>query len=135
MENKLNERQLKLAEYLEMYKDRWIKRQQILHDLFYIYGIDNTNIYYSTSGSVLTKDIRALNESDIFEYLIISNSGRGVKIANKEELENALKKEKTIILKKLKRYWNKVDKANKNGQVTFVFDESSLRVIEAFLGK
>lgn len=135
MENKLNERQLKLAEYLEMYKDRWIKRQQILHDLFYIYGIDNTNIYYSTSGSVLTKDIRALNESDIFEYLIISNSGRGVKIANKEELENALKKEKTIILKKLKRYWNKVDKANKNGQITYNFDESSIRVIKAFLGE
>lgn len=135
MENKLNERQLKLAEYLEMYKDRWIKRQQILHDLFYIYGIDNTNIYYSTSGSVLTKDIRALNESDIFEYLIISNSGRGVKIANKEELENALKKEKSIILKKLKRYWNKVDKANKNGQITYNFDESSIRVIKAFLGE
>ena len=135
MENKLNERQLKLAEYLEMYKDRWIKRQQILHDLFYIYGIDNTNIYYSTSGSVLTKDIRALNESDVFEYLIISNSGRGVKIANKEELENALKKEKSIILKKLKRYWNKVDKANKNGQITYNFDESSIRVIKAFLGE
>lgn len=135
MENKLNERQLKLAEYLEMYKDRWIKRQQILHDLFYIYGIDNTNIYYSTSGSVLTKDIRALNESDVFEYLIISNSGRGVKIANKEELENALKKEKSIILKKLKRYWNKVDKANKNGQITYTFDETSLRVIKAFLGE
>ena len=135
MENKLNERQLKLAEYLEMYKDRWIKRQQILHDLFYIYGIDNTNIYYSTSGSVLTKDIRALNESDIFEYLIISNSGRGVKIANKEELENALKKEKTIILKKLKRYWNKVDKANKNGQITYNFDESSIIFIKAFLGE
>jgi hypothetical protein len=135
MENKLNERQLKLAEYLEMYKDRWIKRQQILHDLFYIYGIDITNIYYSTSGSVLTKDIRALNESDLFEYLIISNSGRGVKIANKEELENALKKEKSIILKKLKRYWNKVDKANKNGQITYNFDESSIRVIKAFLGE
>lgn len=135
MENKLNERQLKLASYLEMHKDRWIKRQQILHDLFYIYGIDNTNIYYSTSGSVLTKDIRTLNESDTFEYLIISNSGRGVKIANKEELENALKKEKTIILKKLKRYWNKVDKANKNGQITYTFDETSLRVIKAFLGE
>ena len=135
MEQQLNERQLKLASYLEMYKDRWIKREQILHDLFYIYGIDNTNIYYSTSGSVLTKDIRALNESDVFEYLIISNSGRGVKIASEEELEEALKTEKINILKKLKRYWNKVDKARKNGQVTYVFDESSLRVIEAFLGK
>lgn len=135
MENKLNERQLKLASYLEMYKDRWIKREQILHDLFYIYGIDNTNIYYSASGSVLTKDIRALNESDVFEYLIISNSGRGVKIASEEELEEALKTEKINILKKLKRYWNKVDKANKNGQITYNFDESSIRVIKAFLGE
>lgn len=129
----LNERQLKLASYLEMYKDRWIKREQILHDLFYIYGIDNTNIYYSTSGSVLTRDIRALNESDIFEYLIISNSNKGVKIANQEELEKALKNEKIIILKKLKRLWNKVDKANKNGQIKMDYDFMNLQVIKSYI--
>ena len=130
---RLNERQLKLAEYLEMYKDKWIKREQILHDLFYIYGIDNTNIYYSTSGSVLTRDIRALNESDIFEYLIISNSNKGVKIANQEELEKALKNEKIIILKKLKRLWNKVDKANKNGQIKMDYDFMNLQVIKSYI--
>lgn len=129
----LNERQLKLASYLEMYKDRWIKREQILHDLFYIYGIDNTNIYYSTSGSTLTKDIRALNESEIFEYLIISNSNKGVKIANQEELEKALKNEKIIILKKLKRLWNKVDKANKNGQIKMDYDFMNLQVIKSYI--
>ena len=130
---KLNERQLKLAEYLEMYKDQWKKREEILHDLFYVYGIDDTNIYYSTSGSVLTRDIRALNESEIFEYLIISNSNKGVKIANQEELESALKHEKMLILKKLKRLWNKVDKANRNGQIQMDYDFMNLRVIKSYI--
>lgn len=130
---KLNERQLKLAEYLEMYKDQWKKREEILHDLFYVYGIDDTNIYYSTSGSVLTRDIRALNESDIFEYLIISNSNKGVKIANQEELESALKHEKMLILKKLKRLWNKVDKAHKNGQIQMDYDFMNLRAIKSYI--
>ena len=129
----LNERQLKLASYLEMYKDRWIKRQQILHDLFYIYGIDNTNIYYSTSGSVLTKDIRALNESETFEYLIINNSKKGVKIANQEELEQSLMNEKINILKKLKRLWNKIDKANKNGQIKMMENYVDLKVVKTFI--
>ena len=129
----LNERQLKLASYLEMYKDRWKKREEILHDLYYLYGIDDTNIYYSTSGSVLTRDIRALNESEIFEYLIISNSKKGVKIANKEELEIALKKEKINILKKLKRLWNKVDKANKHNQLKMDEDYMNLKVINSFI--
>lgn len=133
MEQKLNERQLKLASYLEMYKDRWIKRQQILHDLFYIYGIDNTNIYYSTSGSVLTKDIRALNESESFEYLIINNSKKGVKIANQEELEQSLMNEKINILKKLKRLWNKIDKANKNGQIKMMENYVDLKVVKTFI--
>ena len=133
MEQKLNERQLKLASYLEMYKDRWIKRQQILHDLFYIYGIDNTNIYYSTSGSVLTKDIRALNESETFEYLIINNSKKGVKIANQEELEQSLMNEKINILKKLKRLWNKIDKANKNGQIKMMENYVDLKVVKTFI--
>lgn len=135
MEQKLNERQLKLASYLEMYKDRWIKRQQILHDLFYIYGIDNTNIYYSTSGSVLTKDIRALNESDIFEHLIINNSKKGVKIANQEELEQSLMNEKINILKKLKRLWNKIDKANKNGQIKMMENYIDLKVVKTFINE
>lgn len=133
MEQKLNERQLKLASYLEMYKDRWIKRQQILHDLFYIYGIDNTNIYYSTSGSILTKDIRALNESETFEYLIINNSKKGVKIANQEELEQSLMNEKINILKKLKRLWNKIDKANKNGQIKMMENYVDLKVVKTFI--
>lgn len=130
---KLNERQLKLAEYLEMYKDQWKKREEILHDLYYLYGIDDTNIYYSTSGSTLTKDIRTLNESEIFEYLIISNSNKGVKIANQEELESALKHEKMLILKKLKRLWNKVDKAHKNGQIQMDYDFMNLRVIKSYI--
>ena len=129
----LNERQLKLAEYLEMHKDQWKKREEILHDLFYVYGIDDTNIYYSTSGSILTKDIRALNESEIFEYLIISNSNKGVKIANQEELESSLKHEKMLILKKLKRLWNKVDKAHKNGQTQMDYDFMNLRVIKSYI--
>ena len=133
MENKLNERQLKLASYLEMYKDRWIKREQILHDLFYIYGIDNTNIYYSSSGSQLTRDIRALNDNDTFEYIIINNSAKGIKIANKEEVETYLKREKIAILSKFKRLYNKMDKAHKNGQIKMDYDFMNLQVINSYI--
>ena len=127
---KLTKEQWYLYFYLEHKSNlgEWTKRKKILEDLSDIYNYQGEeDLYYSTSAVKLTKDIRAINESDE-DKLIISNSRKGVKMGTREETIEQLNKEKIALLKQWKRWHEKVKKANLDGQVTI-----DGNVIESFI--
>ena len=132
----LNNTQKVLSLYLTQNKDKWVKREQILNDLQEFYPITEQErekgIYYTTSAKHLSNDISALNDSEEFAYIILSNSSKGIKIANEEEVMKALLNDKINILKRLKRFWNKYNKAKENNQIAYgEFEE--LKVIHRFI--
>lgn len=116
---KLNKRQMMLYYYLEHKSEmgKWTKRRVILNDLFDIYGRPGKDLYNSRPAINLTKDVRIINESGVFDKLIISNSQKGLKIGTEEETKQTLERELIQILSKFKRYHNKVHKIGLQGQI------------------
>ena len=84
----------------------------------------------SAARHQLTKDIRAINQSEAIQKIIISNS-KGVKIANREEFAQYISAEFAAIFRKLARTRQKARKAGLDGQMRIVLGNER-DTIEAF---
>ena len=123
----INQRQLTLYNYL-LNREGWANRVDILNDLKDVYEYEpNGNLYKNRAASLLTKDIKMLNNSPEIRKLIIYNSKLGIKIAEKEEAKDFLMKNFTDNIRRMQKYHFLLDKLNKDGQATI-----EDRVIEAF---
>lgn len=123
----LNERQLKLYNYL-LNRSDWANRVEILDDLKEVYDYTPSgSLYNNSAASLLTRDIKELNNSPDVRKLIIYNSKLGIKIAEKEEAKDFLMKNFTDNIRRMQKYHFLLDKLNKDGQATI-----EDRVIEAF---
>lgn len=123
----INQRQLTLYNYL-LNREGWANRIDILNDLQDVYEYEpNGNLYKNSAASLLTKDIKMLNNSPEIRKLIIYNSKLGIKIAEKEEAKDFLMKNFTDNIKRMQKYHFLLDKLNKDGQATI-----EDKVIEAF---
>lgn len=132
--SELNPRQWALYRFLVEQGDKWNYQEDIAKALPDWYApIDPTADYHNTKERhLMTKDIRAINDSGIIQKIVLSNPSKGVKIATEEEWQECIKREYISVFKKLKRIRNKERKGTLNGQTRLVF-KSERDTIEAFL--
>lgn len=132
--SELNTRQWELYKFLKSRGNEWTYQEEIAKALPDYYSpIEPTKDYHNTKERhLMTKDIRAINDSSIIQKVIISNPSRGVKIATEAEWQECIKREYISVFKRLKRIRNKERKGLMNGQTRLVF-KSERDTIEAFL--
>ena len=121
MNSELNDRQWAVYNLLKNNPDRYLTQLSIVYALkdHYDMSFYNDQFHDSTARHMLTKDIRAINQSDVIQKVIIS-CGKGVKIANKEEFEKYINAEFAAIFRKLARTRQKARKAGLDGQMRIV---------------
>lgn len=132
--SELNPRQWALYRFLMEQGDVWTHQEDIAKALPDYYApIEEVKDYHNTrERHLMTKDIRALNDSSVIQKVIISNPSKGVKIATEAEWQECIKREYISVFKRLKRIRNKERKGLLNGQTRLVF-KSERDTIEAFL--
>ena len=136
MKGGLNKRQWVLYNYLKANSDIWLYRRRIVQDLAAYYPCDKdilrTDAFHnSPARHLLTDDIRALNESDHIQKIIISNGGNGVKLASKDEAEKHIKAQYSTIFRQLRRARLMEKKAGLDGQLRLVMG-SEREIVQAF---
>ena len=92
MKSELNARQWAVYNLLKNNPDRYFTQLDIVLKLQELFTLDFTadTFHDSKARHTLTKDIRAINQSDIIQKIVISNN-QGVKIANSAEFEKYIK--------------------------------------------
>ena len=132
--SELNERQWAVYNLLKNNPDKYLKQIDIclnLRHFYSAYASSSKPFHDSNARQLLTKDIRAINESGVIQKIIISNS-KGVKIANEAEFEAYIKSEFAACFRKLQRIRQKARKAGLNGQMRFTFGGGERDTTEAF---
>lgn len=129
----LTPRQWALYNYLKERGDEWTTQLDIAYALkdFYDVSFENDKFHDSRARLQLTMDIRALNESDVIQKIIMSGS-KGVKIANESEFNSYIGREINAAVRRLMRAKKKAEKGNRNGQMRLVLHKER-DTIEAFL--
>lgn len=131
--SELNSRQWALYNFLKEQGDKWTFQEDIAYALQEWYlPVTSGDFHNTRERYLMTKDIRAINESSVIQKIIISNPSRGIKLATEAEWESSIKREYVSVFKKLKRIRQKERKGKMNGQTRFVF-KTERDVIEAFL--
>lgn len=126
----MNQRQQALLELLETVS-RPLTRRDIQAWLSNHYPQTSEVLGHDTSARLITADIQAINSDPTVEKIIISSptSKGGIRLATREEWRHDLEKEKINILKRLKRYYIKLNRADKDQAVQFKDD--TLKVVES----
>ncbi len=132
MKSELNPRQWAVYNLLKNKSDRYITQLDIVYALRQWFSLDFTadTFHDSSARHMLTADIRAINQSEVIQKIIISNS-KGVKIASQEEFAKYINAEFASIFRKLERTRQKAKKAGLDGQMRIVLG-SERDTIEAF---
>lgn len=135
MKSELNARQWAVYNLLKNNPDRYMTQQEIAYTLADYFteedfGCADVSFHDSNARHMLTKDIRAINNSDVIQKVVISNS-KGVKIASSAEFEQYINAEFASIFRKLARTRLKAKKAGLDGQMRIVLGQER-DTIEAF---
>ena len=132
MKSELNARQWAVYNLLKRRPDSYSTQIEIVYALreYYNTTFSDAQFHDSTARHQLTKDIRAINNSEVIQKIIISNS-RGVKIASSEEFAQYINAEFASIFRKLARTRQKARKAGLDGQMRIVLGKER-DTIEAF---
>lgn len=129
--SELNARQWRLYNHLKENGDTWEKQREIARSLPDLYPITEGQPFHDSGARLLmTKDIRAINKSDIIQKIIIS-SAQGVKIANKEEARAYIAGKFSAVFDSLESARKLERKAGLNGQTRLVFGRER-DIIKAF---
>lgn len=128
----LNSRQWAVYNLLKNNPDRYMTQQEVVSTLQQWFSLDFTQdtFHDSKARHTLTKDIRAINSSDVIQKIIIANR-RGVKIASSEEFALYINSEFAAIFRRLARTRQKAKKAGLDGQMRIVMG-SERDTVEAF---
>lgn len=129
----LTPRQWALYNYLKERGDEWTTQIDIAYALRAHYDATFTKEKFHDSRARLqiTMDIRALNDSDLIQKIIMS-SAKGVKIANESEFDAYIGREISSAVRRLMRAKKKAEKGNRDGQMRLVLNRER-DTIEAFL--
>lgn len=120
-------RQEALYTYLLMRGSKWTTMEQTTDSISLYPAFFTSNYHNSDARRMLTTDIQAINTSNKYEKIIISNN-RGIKLATEREAEAWLNHEASEVFQKLKRIRQMSDKISRNGQISL-----EGRICEAFL--
>lgn len=129
----LTPRQWQLYNYLKEQGDQWTMQFDIACALseHYDTDFDKDKFHDSKARLQITMDIRALNDSEVIQKIIMSGS-KGVKIANESEFNTYIGREINAAVRRLMRAKRKAEKGNRNGQMRIVLGKER-DTIEAFL--
>ena len=132
MKSELNARQWAVYNLLKNNPDRYLTQLSIVYALKEYFDVSfyNDQFHDSAARHLLTKDIRAINQSEAIQKIIISNRN-GVKIASRKEFEQYINAEFASIFRKLARTRQKARKAGLDGQMRIVMGQER-DTIEAF---
>lgn len=131
MNSELTPRQWALYNLLKNNPDRTFKQIDIFYSLLEWYPwTESKNFHDSTARLAITADLRAINNSEIIQKIIISNKS-GVKLASEAEFAKYIDGQFAAIFRKLERTRKKAKKAGLNGQMRTVFGNER-DTIEAF---
>ena len=140
MKSELTPRQWALYRFLKKRGDRWTYQTEVAK---IICSQSNGEYYSDWNGKPkdfhdsaarlqMTKDIRAINDSNVIQKIIIS-SPRGIKIANKSEFKKYIRKEIGAAVRRLMRAKRKAEKASRDGQSRITFGAYERDVIKSFI--
>ena len=134
MKSELTPRQWALYNFLKDCGDVWTTQINVAYALndWYDVSFDDLSFHDSVTRHQITNDIRAINDSNIIQKVIIS-SPKGIKLANKEEFQRYIRKEISAAVRKLVRAKRKAEKGNKDGQYRITFTKGEREVVEAFI--
>ena len=122
--------------YLKKHSDEYKKLEGILEDeeLRPLYPLPRAGQDFNNRADrrQLTDDITALKKSDIVQVVIMSDSGKGIKMATEEEYAQHLNKKRMSLLEELKTNYHQLSKAKLNGQMRLVFNREK-DIIESLL--
>lgn len=136
MEHKLTPVEWKIYNYLKEHTNEWIMQEDLAYVLFYD-NWDNQvqyrgiNFHNTALRKTITNAIRNLNNSDIIQKIILSSS-KGVKIANKDEVDKYIGKHINAVVVRLNRLKKIAKKASRDGQYKITFGKYERQIIEAF---
>ena len=129
----LTPRQWALYNFLKDKGDEWTTQLDIACALSEHYdpNFDKDKFHDSKARLQITMDIRALNDSEVIQKIIMSSS-KGVKIANESEFNSYIGREINAAVRRLMRAKRKAEKGNRDGQMRLVLGKER-DTIEAFL--
>ena len=121
MERDLNSRQFALYNLLKNNPDRRFQLCEIPAELPDFYPMTGATYFHNTgTRRMITKDIQAINDSDVIQKVIVKNSF-GIKLASREEFEQYINAEIAELSRRWKRTWKKARKAGLDGQMKMTF--------------
>lgn len=135
MKGELNSRQWALYNLLKEQGDEWRVQAEIatLIPEYHYDGTEDYRLFHDNPARhIMTADIRAINESSVIQKVIIS-SGKGIKIANKEEFDRYIRKERMAAIRRLVRVRIKERKGGLDGQTRITFGQYERDTIKAFI--
>jgi hypothetical protein len=134
--SELTSRQWTLYNLLKTKKD-WVKQAKLQSDLPNEYPLiyeDKDMPFHDTSArQSITKDIRAIKNSDVIQKIILSNA-RGVKIATADEFDEYFERKSVSLKRQFKLLYKQLKKAQMNEQTRITFG-SERNYIEAFINE
>lgn len=110
----------------------WTSRKQ-LYKLNEEYPNINGIFNNSSTARMINEDIHVINDDDTIQKIILSNSVKGYRLANENEMENYFNKRKIEVFAKLKHLNKLMKKAGLNNQTRITFTEHEREVIESLL--
>ncbi|MGN0804381.1 MAG: helix-turn-helix domain-containing protein [Candidatus Coproplasma sp.] len=134
MNSELTTRQWALYNYLKDRGDEWTYQATCAAEIDeYNYdGNEDFKLFHDCHARhLMTADIRAINDSDVIQKIIIS-SAKGIKLANSEEFDRYIRKEISAAVRRLMRAKRKAEKGSRDRQGRFVFG-SERDTVKAFI--
>lgn len=129
--SELTPRQWELYNFLKRHGAMWLYQYEIGRTL-YGYKGDAASFHDTGARHALTDDIRAINDSNVIQKIILSTP-RGIKLATKEEFEQYIKGEFAAVFRRLARVRKKAKKGLRDGQIKITFESKERDTVEAFL--
>ena len=134
--SELTPRQWNLYNLIKTKKD-WVKQAKLQSDLPNDYPLvyeDKDMPFHDTSArQSITKDVRAIKNSDVIQKIILSNA-KGVKIATADEFDEYFEKKSASLKRQFKLLYKQLKKAQMNDQTRITFG-SERNYIEAFINE
>jgi tRNA U55 pseudouridine synthase TruB len=126
----------RVYDLLRANSDRFMEQREIATSLLDLFpnALTETD-FHSNTGREIGQIVQDLNDSDVIQKIILSNSN-GNKIATIEEYAEWSKRKRISLLRQLKRLYYKDYKAGLHGQGKLIFDEKSeaRNWFESFVG-
>ena len=120
-------RQQALYQYLIKRGDKWTPMRKATDSVNLYPTFYTGNYHNSWARRLLTKDVKYINDSDAYSKVIVSGD-RGIKIANKADLDRFISAETKEIFKKLATVRKVAKKGSRDQQI-----DLEGRIYEAFL--